>query len=211
MSAIILDQRRARCNTCSSSRFNWRRLIFLLPRHTRQHHQRTLWERTHSHSSQSLSLFIDVCVRRKQSVTVFLSPSLNLHLSTYLSMFLSVSSLSILSHSQSAPCRYFFLSPPHLSPFWSPSDSCASACVPKKTKFAAVAPSALSAPRVWRLSIFQGLVGDCVWERILRGEGERRNHYIYMSKDIIYHDIYIYIYIYIYILYIYIYIYIDII
>ena len=120
-------------------------------------HQRTLWERTHSHSSQSLSLFIDVCVRRKQSLTVFLSPSLNLHLSTY-------------------PLRAFCTFT---------LDSCASACVPKKTKFAAVAPSALSTPGVWRLSIFQGLVGDCVWERIVRGEGERRNHYIY---------IYIYIY-----------------
>ena len=121
-----------------------------------------LWERTHSHSSQSLSLFIDVCGRRKQSLTVFLSPSLNLHLCTY-------------------PLRAFCTFT---------LDSCASACVPKKTKFAAVAPSALSTPGVWRLSIFQGLVGDCVWERIVRGEGERRNHYIYIY---IYINIYIHV------------------
>ena len=42
--------------------------------------------------SQSLSLSIDVCVRRKQSLTVFLSPSPNLHLSIYLSKYLSLSS-----------------------------------------------------------------------------------------------------------------------
>ena len=38
------------------------------------------------------SLFTDVCVLRKQSVTVFLSPSLNLHVSIYLSKYLSLSS-----------------------------------------------------------------------------------------------------------------------
>ncbi len=79
--------------------------------------------------------------------------------------------------------RRIFLFAQHFSLFCSSTSTrhLVRARVCQNDKIAAVAPSALSAPRVCRLSILQGLVGDCVRARIVRGEGERRNEEEYST------------------------------